>query len=350
MPNRVVLHVGTMKSATTYLQHTWDRNRGVLAAHGVLWPGSLLNFAGFADRLAGEDHKRPEHGDWPSLVEAVERHDGTVLLSNELISLRRQAKLRPMVSETRWPLEVVITARDLGRVVPSQWVTGAFNRRPTAWPEFVDALVNEDRDHPAVAWFWRRQDLLGLIRTWSNLVGTDAVTLVTVPPPGASTRAVLERFMRVVGVDSSSFAEPAPEPAMGWATAELVRRLGIELPSLPRDAWAKVTSALAPDPAIDPPEAKLRLDERHLAWARSRAEEMASSIADSGVRVVGSLDDLIPGSDRAAAQPAPPTDAELLAVAQRALTRLAVPGVPPRSGAGEAHAHPFHDPANPSSP
>jgi hypothetical protein len=330
MANRVVLHVGTMKSATTYLQHTWDRNREVLAADGILWPGSLLNFAGFADRLAGEDHKRPAQGDWPSLVAAVERHEGTVLLSNELISLRRKAKLEPVVSETQWPLEVAITARDLGRVVPSQWVTGAFNRRPTAWPEFVEALVNDDRDHPAVAWFWRRQDLPGLIRTWSGLVGADAVTLVTVPPPGAGTRAVLERFMSVVGVDSSSFTEPGAEPSIGWPTAELVRRLGIELPSLPRDAWTKLTSALTPDPAGDPPEPKLRLDERQLVWARSRAEEMTAAIADSGVRVVGSVDDLIPGSGPAVAQPArTPTDAELLAVAQRALIRL----TGPRSGA-----------------
>jgi hypothetical protein len=329
MPARVVLHVGTMKSATTYLQHAWDGSRGVLASHDILWPGSGLNFAGFADRLAREEHKRPKDGDWPTLADAVSGYAGTVLLSNELLSVRRRSKLAPLVDETRWPLEVVITARDLGRVIPSQWVTGALNRRPTPWSEFIAELMNDNRSHPAVAWFWRRQDLLAIIETWAGLLGRDSVTLVTVPPPDAAPSVVLDRFMSIFDLDSSALAPPPPEPTVGPATAEFARRLGLALPDLPYDTWRQVVNSVRPLLDVDPLEDRVVLDARQLAWATERAKEISVGVASTGIRVVGDVEDLIPRASLAAPAPTPaPTDAELVAVALRTMTRLVGDGGP----------------------
>ena len=46
MAERVVLHVGCLKSGTSYLQRTLDRNRDALAAQGFLFPGTELATAG----------------------------------------------------------------------------------------------------------------------------------------------------------------------------------------------------------------------------------------------------------------------------------------------------------------
>lgn len=323
--SRVVLHVGTMKSATTYLQAAFDLNTDLLAEGNVLWSGAAFNFAGFADRLGGEEFKRPNEGDWPSLVSAVDGFPDTVLLSNELLSIRRRPKLSPMLDEVGWPVEVVITARDLGRVIPSQWGSGALNRRPTPWHEFIRELVRDNRDHEGVAWFWRRQNLRGIVDTWAGMVGADAVTVVTVPPPGAAADVVLTRFMEVVGVDPTPLQQPPRDATNGIATTEFIRRLAkTTAADLPRQRWAEVVDAARTRADVDPPEPHIGLTADQLAWATDQASSMVEHIANSGVRVVGDLADLIPDPSIAHEAETPaPTDAELLAVALRTLSRFA---------------------------
>jgi hypothetical protein len=190
MADRLILHIGTMKSATTYLQQTFDANTERLEAAGVLWPGSRLCFNGLADRFGSPGSP----GAWPQLQGEVATCPHRVLISNELISLRRRRAARALVHDCSLPAQVVITARDLVRVIPSQWRTGTENRQTTPWVDFIDALVRDDRSHPAVRWFWRRQDLPLIVRIWSSVVGHDNVTLVTVPPDPVPPHAVLERL------------------------------------------------------------------------------------------------------------------------------------------------------------
>lgn len=258
MVERAVLHVGTMKSATTHVQATCDANTEALADQGFLWPGSRLNFAAFSDRFGG-DRRSPEDGGWSDLVALMASTSGAALVSNELLSVRRAPALRPVVAELPHPVEVVITARDLVRVIPSQWRTGKENHRPTPWAEFIDALTGEESEHPAVQWFWRRQDLGAIIRAWSRLLGRQAVTLVTVPQAGADADVVLRRFFDVVGVDADPIAFPPRRPSR---------------------------TATAADPVALSPAQR--------GWATARAEVMIADVLETGVRVVGGLDELRP--------------------------------------------------------
>ncbi len=68
MARRVFFHIGTMKSATTYLQGLCSANAQLLAEQGVLWPSGDLPFLAVAE-IVGRDTERPGHqGAWAELV------------------------------------------------------------------------------------------------------------------------------------------------------------------------------------------------------------------------------------------------------------------------------------------
>src|SRR5690349_17412777 len=99
MTRRVLLHVGTPKTGTSYLQDVLFQNRPLLAEHGVHY---------FADRfdahfLAALDLMRLPWGGleteavgaWDRLAERTrEVEDGTVIISHEILAraTRRQAE------------------------------------------------------------------------------------------------------------------------------------------------------------------------------------------------------------------------------------------------------------------
>lgn len=86
MARRVHLHIGTMKSATTYLQELCSFNAQRLADQGLLWPPGDLPFLALAD-LVGRDTERPgRQGAWPDLVQSIQQHPGDAVWSNELLA------------------------------------------------------------------------------------------------------------------------------------------------------------------------------------------------------------------------------------------------------------------------
>jgi len=255
--DRVYLHIGVMKSATTFLQGLLDANTQALSEHDILWPGSALNFAAVGDLLGS--HGKRKIGSWQVLEDEIRAYDGPVLLSNELLSIRRSAGAIAFAERLDMPIEVIVTARDLMRVIPSQWSTSVGNGRMGSWEEFVDALVRDDHDHPDVYRLWRRQDLPGIIRAWSRITDWRPVRLVTVPAPGGSSDAIAERFLSVLGVELAAMTEPS-------------------LNQPPRDPKAPVI------PLTDEPE----------AWARRRSRKMVRRLQRLPVDLVGEWDDLLP--------------------------------------------------------
>jgi hypothetical protein len=329
MARRLFLHVGTIKSATTYVQAICDANADALAERGLLWLGAAANFSAVAD-LYGTT--RPdEYGAaamaWPSLVQRIDEHDGDALVSNELLSLRGPKKVGLLFqSLPAADVQIVLTARDLARVTVSQWQERARHRPTGTWEEFMARLTaSGSRTDPEVSWFWRRQDLPRLVEIWSAHAGVENVTVVTAPPPGSPTDVVGERFFGVVGVpDAAELAVPpqTQNQSLGARSVELVRRIQERLDDDDRERLHLVlkyivTRRVLAERAAEEPALSLTVEQ--LAWARERAVEMADRLRDLGVRVVGDLDDLMPRGSGVAAPTAAPSDSELLDSAVEAL-------------------------------
>lgn len=328
MVGRVYLHVGAMKSATSYLQALLDVNADEVAAQGMLWPSAHKGFLATGDLLDSKRERPGLAGAWEELASQLRAHGGSALLSNELLGMAGEAK-RTRLVEALAPADVrlVITVRDLGRVVPSQWQTGMRNRKTTPWREYVGAICSKEKTAVG-SWFWRRQDIPAMVRRWSRLVPLDHITVVTVPPSGSDPDLVGRRFATAVGLDATGFREPAyTNPSLGTVSAELMRRVNERSADLEwlQYMWAFKNGlarlVLADRADREPP---IALDEQTHRVMTRRARQMIKALDRMAVPVVGDLSDLLPGPPAAAAvDPGSTSVSDLLDAAVDALVGLA---------------------------
>lgn len=342
----VVLHVGTMKSGTSYLQRRLDTHRRELRAAGVLFPGNgwgeQVHAVGDVlgrGRLGGESTKR--NGAWARLVDEVLAHPGQALVSVELLGAAGRRRVEEVLASFGGrEVEVVVTARDLNRSLLAMWQEGLQNGRTVGWDDYLHG-VREETDHGAR--FWREQDLARLARRWSEQVGRDRFTLVTVPPPGGDPEELWRRFCTATGLDPR-WCGPVPpaNESLGAASAAVLLRLNSLLVEhdLPwQDYHLLVKRLLAKEvlagrrgqePSLGLPVAR---------WVRHRARDMLAEIQRMDVRVVGDLRDLtpvaVPGTRPGRLSAAATTEAAVAGLA--GLIARTATGVPVGGDAEAAH-------------
>ncbi len=348
MARRVYLHIGTMKSATTYIQALGQQNRARLAEVGVFWPATSQPFLALNDLLS-RGHDRPgQGGAWTRLSRRYTAFSGDAVFSNELLAALSPDKIERLVTELA-PAEVhvVVTARDLGRVIPSHWQTTLKNGSTMEWSEFAEAVCSEPSRWRKVlqsrlpndggrlagsketcSWFWRRHDLPGILGRWQQFVPAERMTIVTVPPPGTKSQVVGDRFASVLGVDTAMFEQPTDaNSSVGASSAELLRRLNASGQDLQRHHYQLgVRQALVGRALSDRAEQEPRfgLTRSQQMWVSERAERMIEEVRASSVRVVGDLDDLRPATEASPGlvDPASTSDADLLEAALVGLGEL----------------------------
>lgn len=228
---RVVLHVGAMKSGTTFLQSCLFDNKAVLEEQGVLLPGK--EWRSQARAVHGLLHDKGTQ--WRKMAERMSAHPGLSVVSMEFLAAVTPTKARAVRETLRddVDLRVVITARDLNRSIPAMWQESVQNGRSWTWRAYHDALVSHrpslsspGRRPAAAGHFWRQQDLVAIAETWAGVVGADRVDVVTVPPPGGPRDLLWQRFASVLGLDPAAIrtVKPANE-SLGAASAQVMRRL-----------------------------------------------------------------------------------------------------------------------------
>lgn len=300
MAERVVLHVGAMKSGTSYVQRLLATNSDALRERGVLFPGRTwrAQVKAVADVL---DRQRvvaaPPEGAWDGLVAELAAWPGVGIVSMEFLGPAGAAKIERVVgSFPVGTVDVVITARDLSRGVPAMWQETLKNGRTRTFAEYVAAI--EARDKGPGLGFWREQGVARMCRRWSEAVGADRVHLVTVPPPGAPSGELWSRFAAAAGIAGDGVEQPPPaNESLGAASAEVLRRVNLLLEDMPYGDFAPlVKHQLAQrvmgarkreEPAVgfEPPE-----------WLVERSADMVERLAATGVTVHGDLADLAPAA------------------------------------------------------
>ncbi len=315
MADRVVLHVGLPKTGTTYVQQLLWANRDRLQATGVHLVVQTMRELYDAARDLGHGGA----GDWRRLVEAVHATPGTVILSCEGFSAAPAHRAEQAIAELQpAKVQVVCSLRDLALVLPSVWQQHVRTGSTVELGEFVGHV----RD--GMVWAWL-PDPLEVLDAWSSTLDVDDVRLVTVPPVGTDPSVLWHRFAVACDLEPAVAVKlpTTANPSLPEVQIELLRRINlafgdrrpVEEPRY-RALVRPVQGARAAARSVGPPATLVASDR---SWATEQAKRLVTTLTGRGSRVVGNLDDLVPGPAGSAQPPADPgagvTEAELASAA-----------------------------------
>lgn len=337
-PRVVYLHIGSTKTGTTFIQRVlWD-NQTALRRHGVTLGGRRHHVVVQASRAmqgwsATDGTPVPEA--WSALARRVNRSSAhAAVVSQEFLCWLDHDQIRAVVGSFDWAeVKVVLTVRDLSRVIPAQWASAMRQRHTWTLTEYADDVQNDHaggRGSTPHQHFWRRLDYPAIVAAWAQVLGPANVTVVTVPPSGSDPDELWRRFSQACGLDPSAYVTAGPSNvSLGAASSELLRRLNAlpAIQDMARPEYGKVINGVLIRRVMDQaskPETRPTLPEGQRAWVVTKTAEVVSAIEASGVKVIGSLGDLVPapfGSPYEPPEDLPTTD--LLDVALDALAGIA---------------------------
>jgi hypothetical protein len=327
---RLFLHVGTMKSGTSYLRSLWWQNHDALAARGLLLPGDGkgTHYHAASEVVEREDvlalMTAEQRGTWDRVVAEAAAAPGDVLISHDLFSRadpgQADRALRRLegVSEE---VHAVVTARDLGRQLPSAWQQEVKEGSAVTFEEYWQAAEREPDGQ-----FWTHHDVPALLGRWSQGLPGERSHLVVLPGPGAPRAWLWERMCELTGVDPGGLDAEAERSndSLGIGEVEVLRRIHATLPperrTLETVRFLKGHFTRQVLVSSGPGERFTLSPEMH-AWTVARAEAMVADLRARAWHVVGDLDDLLPAPRPEGRTPAEVTGDEVAEVAVRALTQ-----------------------------
>lgn len=317
----LTLHIGTPKSGTTYLQSRLRAVRGRLADQGWLYPGEhYLPDGGLNHQSAVYAMAGPEVG-WATdevkaqgsrhlkrLVAELRAHRGPALLSAEAMASFHDEAIRNLLAALPRPegqVDVVVTARDAGRLLTSVWQQNVKNGATHDQGTYLSSVAR--MRGVGSSQFWTAYGLPELVDRWAGVVGLDRICLVTAPQDPRPGDDLWARFLRACGIegldDASEDATRRKDSniSLTASQAELLRQVNMILDAEGLDrrecrrlrsrlltAWMSQGSGGA---------RRLGLTPDWLPTLREWAAQDRSALAErcsGGMRLVGDLEDLVP--------------------------------------------------------
>ncbi|UJP39549.1 hypothetical protein [Cellulomonas palmilytica] len=329
-----LVHIGAHKTGTSSVQGAFHDQREQLQACGVQYPGTDVNHALAFRALFGwasaETQSAGQHrlGDLRAALEA----DTTsrVLLSSEELTwadLDEARRVRELVGPRS---HVVLTLRDMGGFLPSMWQQAVRNGEPTAFDDWLAARLRR----PERVRTFHRTDGSWLTHRWAQVFGPEDVTVVVLQR--SAPERLFSVFEQLLAIPAGTLAVSERNRGMTLPESEVVRRLnvrtrGMRVPAARRRALlyrGPVTRMLhdwVPPAGTPRPTVPAPLAEGVAELGRRVADEVRAS----GVRVVGSLDELsrvpsdLPASNTTASVPMDVAAIALASLLERAETVVA---------------------------
>lgn len=228
MTDRVFVHIGLPKTATSYLQTIIWSNRDALRERGIVVPGAERRDHLWASRTVREQ-RWPERASqaqrtaWDRVRAELAGASGTGLIGHEFFAAAAAEQAVAMVSALA-PAEVhlVVTAREPLGLFTASWQESLKNGSTTPMP----AYAREVSPRPTDIWNWRTLDLRLVLERWGQAVPADRIH-VLVLDPRAGSDDVWHRFAGIVGfeTDGIDLSGSFPNTSMGVVEAETLRRV-----------------------------------------------------------------------------------------------------------------------------
>jgi hypothetical protein len=306
---RVLVHIGTPKTGTTYLQDILFRNRDVLEKHDVHYPVvhfddhfraaldlTRREWGGLEDEVVGE---------WDALAARVRSLPGTVIISNEILAgATAEQAARALASLGDAEVHLVLTLRDLARQIPAEWQETVKHYNTETYADYV-RIIRSGQGRSADL-FWRVQHVPDVLDRWAADLPPERVHLVTAPAPGAGRDVLLDRVEDALGIADIPLAYESDRTNTGLGVAEtaLIRlvneRVDRTLPDikyrfLVREVLAHRRLAERTTRTGSP---RVTLPPQDRPWVEELAEEWIGKLSAAGYRVHGTLEDLRPAEER----------------------------------------------------
>lgn len=332
-PDAVLLHIGVHKTGTTAIQAALADARSELKASKVVYPGKLQaqHRAALAvlQRHWGWNTRGGavlDTSHFEKLARRVRKNTDRVVISSEFFCETDEATTRRVVTDLGASrLHVIVTLRNLGRLLPSSWqqyLKYGLTTPYEAWLEDVFATPGSSKMSPT---FWRRHDHGAVLTRWAEAVGPQNLTVLVLE--GVDRTAMFRTFAQLLDIDPDVLTariDLTSNRSMTAAEAELLRMLNKRVKK--QMVWDDYVRYVRRGVALGMVEGRTpQADEPKLVtppWALDAAAvqgaKAADTIAQLGVRVLGNLDALrvrVPDDPPHADSPDVPVAAAVEAVA-----------------------------------
>jgi hypothetical protein len=308
MTQKVILHVGTPKTGTSYLQDVLHRNRATLAGHGILYPADRFDahFLAALDlmRLPWGGLEREAVGAWDDLARRVRGwHGHTAIISHEILAAASRAQVGRALSSLGMArgsdveVHLVLSVRDLVRQIPAEWQENVKHRSAMSYQRFLARITDPSRNSRIASWFWSVQEIPEILDRWGADLPPERIHLVTVPSPGGAPDLLWKRFAQAFGLEGIDLelGVERVNPSLGVPETALIRRINRSANRVvePADYRPLVRELLAHQTLsrrVTSP--RLSLPPEHVPWVREREAAFVAEIESRGYDVVGDIHDL----------------------------------------------------------
>jgi hypothetical protein len=319
--DRVFIHIGLPKTATSYLQTIVWSNRDRLREAGVVVPGRRRTDHLWASREVRGDpnlERAPEahRTAWTRLRRELSSSSGTGLISHEFFAAASERQARDLVTALGdAEVHVVVTAREPLGLFTASWQESLKNGSTTHMADYGRRVSKS----PTAIWNWRTLDLKLVLQRWSQAVPPGRIH-VLVLDPRADRDDIWRRFAGLLGVDPDAcdLSQSFPNTSMGVAEAETLRRINMRLEGFDRafDKGVYIRTFLADERLVPRKGEKFWPEPDQVEDCRRRARSAASYLQGSGFDVSGRVEHLlVPDELEHRRLPASVTDAEVAEVA-----------------------------------
>lgn len=233
---KIVLHIGTHKTATTTLQDTFHHNADLLAQHGLIYPrlGKATGHHGLIyDWAHLPPFYKPGHGSRAALRDLADRYangPGTVFVSSEEFSRCDEghtdlAAIRRLLDAFE-SFEVICTLRTQWQFIQSVYLEISKKQRPPRPPEMVRSAIDTGK----VTGLW--VDYNKLLDRLETVFSPEEITLLDyhsgVAAPGGIIGAFLTHLGLGIGADAlepvnQGSSNVSPMPLASWAANVLAQ-------------------------------------------------------------------------------------------------------------------------------
>jgi hypothetical protein len=228
-----VLHIGAMKTGTTYLQAVLDSNRDRLAAGGVVTGRLLGRPSGATAKVLARPSSAEAARPWHELAERARRSPApTAVISSEFLSFAKphqiDALLRPFAGLR---VEVVLVVRDQVGGLASQWQTFSRNFGDAGWPQYL-RLIDPARggDPASRSWrtYYRAQEIDRIVTDWGAHPGVAQLHVLPLPRSRAEEHPLWRAFAEIAGATHVDVEHPVGRvnQSVGHESAQMLQDLG----------------------------------------------------------------------------------------------------------------------------